>query len=488
MKLVFAVRSEKQFTRGMPWCHWIAERTDCDLLILIVGRDRRTLAEYVRKKIDDESFPASTKAETLLIGDETSEIREQLDDVTCKALILIRQGDGDDADFEEEVFKASSVPTILLRDRQLAPPKSSDQVHCVLRPNVMGTSLPWVREVLGYESSALSASAEELEDATWKLEPLLNSNKVQNGDLVIYGADGLFEDANSLKTGLPLLEEDVPVATALFHNGHSYVDAIAARILKWAANLAPKLDREQRTELANDLGLGSQPNLEFLGLMSAAAMLASFGLLQNSGAVVIGAMLIAPLMTPVLGAGLALAQGNRNLFRSALMTVAMGFLGALMSSMAFGWLCLLFDSMDLLFQRPTITEEMWARCKPSPLDFCVALVGGFAASYARTRRHLSSALAGAAIAAALVPPISTAGLQIAFGAWDAAGEKGIPIWGPLHLVAINVVTIMAASSFVLWARGMGTERQFSAKDRWSLRTGMLLVLIMLLLSWGLRGS
>jgi uncharacterized hydrophobic protein (TIGR00271 family) len=236
------------------------------------------------------------------------------------------------------------------------------------------------------------------------------------------------------------------------------------------------MEREHRIELAQDLQTGSQPNLEFLGLMSASAMLAAFGLLQDSAAVIIGAMLIAPLMTPILGAGLAMSQGNRPLFQSALWTITLGFVGGLSASMGFGWLF-------WLFQEPQITSEMWARCRPSPLDFCVGLVGGMAASYARTRHHLSSALAGAAIAAALVPPIATAGLQIAFGVWDES-KKGVPVVGPLLLVSINVLTIMIGSSFILWARGMRSDRALGLKVKWGLRTfAMLLVLVLLTLIW-----
>jgi uncharacterized membrane protein len=181
-------------------------------------------------------------------------------------------------------------------------------------------------------------------------------------------------------------------------------------------------------------------------------------------------------MTPIVGAGLALSQGNRPLFQSALWTISLGFIGALTASVLFGWLF-------LLFQEPQITGEMWARCRPSPLDFCVGLVGGIAASYAQTRRHLSSALAGAAIAAALVPPIATAGLQIAFGVWDKS-EKGVPVMGPLLLVSVNVLMIMIGSSFVLWARGMRSDRSLGMQSRWTLRMfALLLVLALMTLIW-----
>ena len=196
-------------------------------------------------------------------------------------------------------------------------------------------------------------------------------------------------------------------------------------------------------------------------------------------------MLIAPLMTPILGAGLSLTHGNRPLFKSSLITITLGFFGALAASILFGWL--------VLMVRPTsnnhldwITPEMWSRCRPSPLDFCVGLVGGLAAAYAQTRKHLSSALAGAAIAAALVPPLSTAGLQVAFGVWDRSAEGvptgALPILGPLLLVTVNVLTIMIGASFVLWARGMRSDQ--ANKSKWVPRViFLLLVLTSLILVW-----
>ena len=260
-------------------------------------------------------------------------------------------------------------------------------------------------------------------------------------------------------------------------DGTSYSEVFSSAIQKAANRVAPSMERQERIDLANDLQMGSELNLEFIGLMAAASMLASFGLLQNSASVIIGAMLIAPLMTPILGAGMALTQGNRPLFRSSLLTITLGFFSALLASMFFG---LLF----MVFRDPVITDEMWARCAPSPLDLCVGLVGGIAASYARTRSHLSSALAGAAIAAALVPPIATVGLQTVFMRW-AVTPKGTPVIGPLLLVSVNVLTIMIGSSFVLWVRGMRQES--TSSHPWVLRSfAILALLVIMILIWMLQ--
>ncbi|MEL7335039.1 MAG: DUF389 domain-containing protein, partial [Planctomycetota bacterium] len=220
---------------------------------------------------------------------------------------------------------------------------------------------------------------------------------------------------------------------------------------------------------------------EFLLLISASSILAAFGLIQNSAAVIIGAMLIAPLMTPILGGGMALSIGNRPLMRRAFLSITLGFAGALVTSTLFGLVFRLFDNRDLSLVEQT---EMWARCNPSVLDACVGLVGGMAAAYARTRSHLSSALAGAAIAAALVPPITTAGLQIAMGVWET-NQRGTPILGPLMVVFVNILTILVGSSWILWMRGLRNRKSnpnpnATRSDRFRFRMIVLLLTLIVI--------
>ena len=89
------------------------------------------------------------------------------------------------------------------------------------------------------------------------------------------------------------------------------------RPLEQEAGWFPKLGREERVDLSERIRDGAEGGVDFLVMMVLASTLASLGLLQGSTAVVIGAMLVAPLMGPLIGAGLALVQGNLKLFRSA---------------------------------------------------------------------------------------------------------------------------------------------------------------------------
>ncbi|GAB5402424.1 MAG: hypothetical protein Aurels2KO_06550 [Aureliella sp.] len=252
----------------------------------------------------------------------------------------------------------------------------------------------------------------------------------------------------------------------------------------WVAKVVPQMDRETRRTLTDTLTTYSRLDFEFIALICSATFLASFGLVQNSAAVIIGAMLVAPLMTPILGAGLSLAQGNRPLFAKSLKTIIVGFVAALLTSAFFG--CLLRWTPNEFLHRGEsgvwLTDEMWSRTTPGILDFLVGAVGGSAAAFARTRGHLSSALAGAAIAAALVPPIATAGLQLSLVAQNVYIPDGSVlahnlIYGPALLFVANMLTIMIGASIVLWSCGVRGEASYSILNRWSSRMISLLLLL-----------
>lgn len=178
----------------------------------------------------------------------------------------------------------------------------------------------------------------------------------------------------------------------------------------------PQLQREQRLALVERVQSNSHWDFDFFALMCLSTLIAGVGLLQNAPAVVIGAMLVAPLMTPMLGVGLALAQGNPFLLRSALRSVLLGFLTAVALGLGLG---LAHPGL----QHPTL--EMLSRGGPHLLDLAVAFVSGVAAAYATSRPNLLAALPGVAIAAALVPPLATAGLALSMGEFDLFVGAGL---------------------------------------------------------------
>jgi uncharacterized hydrophobic protein (TIGR00271 family) len=207
------------------------------------------------------------------------------------------------------------------------------------------------------------------------------------------------------------------------------------RLLQW---IRPTLTPFEQDELAGQARSMARPSLDYVTMISIAAILASFGLLANSGAVIIGAMLVAPLMSPLIAFAIGMTVGRLSTVRWALLTVLQGF------AIAFGlpWLIGV-----LLTSSTLITPEMAARGNPTIIDLGVALASGFVAAYATARKHIPAALAGVAIAAALVPPICSSALGLALG--DTA-----LFWGAGLLFVTNVVSIILAAWLTFFFLGM----------------------------------
>uniref|UniRef100_UPI004049DC1E DUF389 domain-containing protein n=1 Tax=Flavobacterium sp. TaxID=239 RepID=UPI004049DC1E len=162
-------------------------------------------------------------------------------------------------------------------------------------------------------------------------------------------------------------------------------------------------------------------------------LIASAGLNTSSTAVVIGAMLISPLMGPILGIGLSLGINDIDFLRKALKNFAVMVILSLLTSF-------LFFSIPM-FQDET--PELIARTFPDVRDVIIALSGGLALIVALSRRHKSiNTIAGVAIATALMPPLCTAGYGLATGKWSFFG-------GAMFLFSINTVFIASATFLVV---------------------------------------
>ena len=229
-------------------------------------------------------------------------------------------------------------------------------------------------------------------------------------------------------------------------------------LIRKVLEFIPWLNSKERADLFTYLRDGSVCNADFLIPISLSAALATLGLLLNSTAIVIGAMLVAPLMTPLIAAGCALMRGNLEVFRSAAWTMCLG--SALVFLMA------LF--IGLLTPRDMLTLEMMARGKPNILDLFVAFAAGAAAAYAVARPKVVATLAGIAIAAALVPPLCTAG--IAF-----SGQHMIIAKGAAILFITNLVAIVLGSGVMFRCMGIGGGPGHKLVSIWARR--MLFVLI-----------
>lgn len=176
---------------------------------------------------------------------------------------------------------------------------------------------------------------------------------------------------------------------------------------------------------------------------------ASIGLNVSSTAVVIGAMLISPLMGPIVGIGLSVAINDVETLRKSL--INLGIMVALSVITAF-----LYFTVSPLTEE---TPELKARTYPTILDVLVAIFGGLALIVAKTKSGtIASVIFGVAIATALMPPLCTVGYGLAVGNFDYAG-------GALYLFSINAVFIALSTFIVSKILGFPMVRYANSKRR-----------------------
>ena len=197
----------------------------------------------------------------------------------------------------------------------------------------------------------------------------------------------------------------------------------------------------------------------------AATVIACAGLIGDSSATIIGAMLVATLVGPIMGIGLALVDADIRLLRRGLVALMAGAVMVLAISFLLGSAAL----------ESTPTQEMLSRTSPRLLDLIVALASGAIGAYAVTTRRLSAAIVGVSIAVALVPPLAAAGIFASRGQW-ILGQ------GALLLAFVNMVAIQVGASIALWCCGYrGVARGERGSLAALLRRQVLSLLLMVVL-------
>jgi len=189
-------------------------------------------------------------------------------------------------------------------------------------------------------------------------------------------------------------------------------------------------------ELFQVLRQDAKISMTFLSLMVLSTILASFGLFANSAAVIIGAMLVAPLMTPIVSLAMGLLRGEEVLIRDSLFKIFIGVLLAIFASSVLAY----------LLPYSEITDEMKTRINPTLLDLGIAVLSGIVAAYSKSFKEISQNLAGVAIAVALVPPLAVSGIGL--------GYQNLSIFmGSFLLFFTNLVGIILAAVFTFQVLG-----------------------------------
>jgi uncharacterized hydrophobic protein (TIGR00271 family) len=201
----------------------------------------------------------------------------------------------------------------------------------------------------------------------------------------------------------------------------------------------------------------------FWVLLALAAVIASAGVVSDSTATVIGAMIVAPLMTPILGTVLSVVIGDlRNLAVSLLLVVS----GAALV-VAIGWAIGTLVSVDVV---AATNSQVAGRVQPRLIDLLAAVATGVVGAFALVRSDVSDTLPGVAIAISLVPPLAVVGLTLEAG---AGGEAA----GALLLFLTNVGAILLSGLIVMAAYRVSTARPVQARRRLDHRAATAVVVI-----------
>ncbi|WP_339755693.1 TIGR00341 family protein [Algoriphagus aquimarinus] len=281
----------------------------------------------------------------------------------------------------------------------------------------------------------------------------LDGEKGEEKELTI----NLIEKPIAILPGKDLLEDEKKVGPAQI-NANSLPtgklkEELLHRFLPWVRHATS----EEFKELFSLLRENSQTSSTYLVLMALSTMIATFGLFGDSAPVVIGAMILAPLMGPIISLAMGALRQDGLLIKNSLITIFWGIVLGLIFSIIITWITPL----------EVLNNQITARIRPNLLDLGIAVASGIAGAYAYSKEEINKTLAGVAISVALVPPLAVAGIGIGWMDWGVFG-------GAMLLLGTNLAGIVMAASLTFLMLGFSPFRL--AKRGLLISLGILIVI------------
>lgn len=196
-------------------------------------------------------------------------------------------------------------------------------------------------------------------------------------------------------------------------------------LIKRSLPILPRASSEQFQDLFKVLRGNSKITPAFMVMMILSTLIATFGLFANSSPVIIGAMILAPVISPIVSFSMGMVRYDVPMLKKSFVTITAGTL----VSLAFAAIVSLIIPLEVL------TPEIEARLSPTLLDMGIAVSSGIAAAYAHSNEGIAKSLAGVAIAVALVPPLAVSGIGIGWWDWEVFS-------GAILLYATNLAGII----------------------------------------------
>ncbi len=247
-------------------------------------------------------------------------------------------------------------------------------------------------------------------------------------------------------------------------------DSLFAMLVEWMES--QNIGDRRRAEIADSLffeppGLAAKLVAWWVMLLLSVAI-ATFGVLQDSTAVVIGAMIVAPLMTPILGSAAAVVEGRLHRMITSIFMIITGTMGSVaLAAVIAAWTPVVVPLAS--------NSQILSRINPNVIDMSIALAAGAAGAFATVNSRVASSIAGVAIAVALVPPLAVVGINLQAGFYaDGAGA--------LLLFLTNLVSIQLAAVLVLFISGYSSlDRMVAYRGRIANTFGALIAIALMIL-------
>lgn len=274
--------------------------------------------------------------------------------------------------------------------------------------------------------------------------------KLSSNNEFSYDVDGLIKSTNELNFRIEKGVKIIPAKTVEFEELETkkvfkinnlpqgtVKKEVARKRLPWISHAST----EEYKDLFTQLRENSRPSQNYVVLMTLSVILATLGIFANSSPVIIGAMILAPLMSPIISLSMGVLRQDRSLIKRSLITVVVGlFIGYLFA-------------IILTFITPinNMNIEITSRIKPNIIDLGIAVISGAAGAYAHSREEIAKTLAGVAISVALVPPLAVSGIGIAWLNWEV-------FFGAFLLVITNLTGMVLAGALTFLFTGYSPFR------------------------------
>jgi len=214
-----------------------------------------------------------------------------------------------------------------------------------------------------------------------------------------------------------------------------------------------KMTKTQKTQIVEKLFHESTPNYDFFLMLLLSSIIVALGLLSNNLAVVIGGMLVAPILSPILSFSMGIVVGDHKLMKRAGLVIIQSML--IISFISF--------IVSLLTLGREMNIEILSRGNPSLIYFLIAVFSGAAVAYALVRPCVSEVLPGVAISVSLIPPLAVLGIAISFLEWEMViGALGLFL---LNLMGIVFAALIVFAIFKFYEVKEAIEKKIKAEEK-----------------------